>query len=47
MRLFVAMGVTGGSMWNAPSSKRRNYKMFTFVKIVYKLIVINFLWYDS
>ena len=30
----VAMGVTGGSMWNAPPSKIRNYQMFTFVKNV-------------
>ena len=31
----VAMGVTGGSMWNAPPSKRRNCQMFTFVKNAY------------
>ena len=28
----VVMGVTGGSMLNAPPSKRRNYQIFTFVK---------------
>ena len=28
----VAMGVTGGSMWNAPPSKRSIRQMCTFVK---------------
>ena len=32
--LCVAMGLTGGSMWNALPSKRRN-QIFTFVKNVY------------
>ena len=31
---FVAMGVTGGSMWIVPPSKIRNYQMFTSVKNV-------------
>ena len=29
---FAAMGVTSGSMWNAPPSKRGNYQKFIFVK---------------
>ena len=43
----VVMGVAGGSMWNAPPSKGRNYQMFTLVKNVQVNSNYNFLWYDS
>ena len=43
----VAMGVTGGSMWNAPPSKEEITRCLTFVKNVQVNSNLKCLWYDS